>query len=218
MRFARVAAGDEGGGGGSGSGSGSGASTGSGGSPPASPPPVDHKAEARAAVLKDLGFDSEDAYKAHLAEKKRADEARMSEAEKREKAFKDALDERGKAEAKAEKHKSEAEALRAQIALRDKLDTEQVKPGERRVAEVLLEDERAKLGKDFNETKFWTELRKERPYLFAGDQPQQQASANTTTSAPAGASGGASPFGGTQTFDAMTAPKEEVIKRRQSLS
>lgn len=152
---------------------------------PPAPPPVDREkiaAEARAAALKDLGFDSEDAYKAHLAEKKKADEARMTEAEKRDKALREALDERGRVESDLKAAKAELAAERAKAAMRAKLDAESVKLGEgdRIAVEALYDHAKAKAGKDFDEQKFFTELRKERPYLFGGS-PQPTAPANTTT-------------------------------------
>jgi hypothetical protein len=153
--------------------------------PPApAAPPVDREklaAEARLAALKDLGFESEEAYKKHLDEKKKAEREKLSADEKRELALKEALDERGKVEAKAKEAEARAKALEAQIALRDKFDAEQIKPTERRIAEVLLEDEKAKRGRDFDETKFFAELRKERPYLFASGGAQPAAPAHTTT-------------------------------------
>jgi flagellar capping protein FliD len=136
-------------------------------SPPApTPPQPPPAAEVRAAVLKDLGFDSEDAYKAHLDEKKKAEDAKLTEAQRQKKALEDALDARGKAEEKAKEHKARAEAAEAQLQLRDLFDAHGVAASERRVVEVLLDDAKKAEGKAFDEKKFFEELRQKRPYLF----------------------------------------------------
>lgn len=220
-----AAAGDAGGGGGGG-----GTPPGqppAGGAPPhpappapPAPPPFDAakaQAEARAAVLKDLGYDSEDAYKKALDEKKKADDAKLSDQERQKKALDDALDGRGKAEERATKHKERADAAEAALALRDLFDAEGIAPSERRVVEVLLADARdadKKAGKAFDEKAFFADLRQKRAYLFGG--PSQQP-ANTAPGAPP-----ASPFGNGptppngQSFDALTATDEQILKYRNS--
>lgn len=169
---------------------------GGGGAPPAPPaqPSVDAgkvKAEARAAALRELGFDSEDAYKAHLDEKKKAEEARLSEAEKRDRALKDALDTRGKLEADLRAARARERELEEQLVLRDKLDKRGVPSGERRVVEVLLDDaqrDAKSAGKGFDEDAFFAKLEAERPYLFAKGG---QVPANTSHRVPP-----PSPYGG----------------------
>jgi len=155
------------------------------------------RTEARAEFLKEQGFDSEDAYKAHLDEKKKAEDAKLSELERHKKLAGEALDARGKAEADAEKYKSEAKAAREALALRDRLDAHGVLPSERKFVEVALEDAEAaakKAGKTFDEKAFFEELRKTRAYFFSKDAPQL---ATTTTGAPAPGANPTTPANGT---------------------
>lgn len=165
---------------------------------PAPPPAAPHvdaekvKIEARAEVLKALGYETEDAFEADKKARKKAAEDKMSEAEKRDAALKDALDARGKSETAAEKHKSRADALEAKLAMRDLFDAEGVKAADRRIVETLLDDARGaakQAGKPLDEKSFFDGLRKERSYLFGGAGQQL---ANTSPGAPPPAANGAS--------------------------
>lgn len=189
----------DGAGAGGGAGAGAGAGSGPGGTtpaPPAGPSAADiekaraeasesARKEARAGFLKELGFDSEEAYKAHLDEKKKVEDAKLSESERTKKLYNEALDARGKAEAKLEAEKAARKAAEDALALRDRLDAQGVLPGERKFVEVALSDAEAaakKAGKTFDEAKFFEELRKTRSYFFSKDAPSL---ATTTTGAPA---------------------------------
>jgi hypothetical protein len=188
--------------------------------PPKTPPPtVDPekvKAEARLAVLKDLGFDSEDAYKVHLDEKKKAEDAKLSELDRQKKLYNEALDARGKAEAKYEAEKAARKAAEDALALRDRLDAQGVLPGERKFVQVELSDAEAaakKAGQAFDEAKFFKQLRERRPYFFTKDAPQP---ATTGTSALGGnASHGSNGASNGLTFDASKLSAEEWKKWRQ---
>jgi hypothetical protein len=172
--------------------------------------------EARAEFLKEQGFDSEDAYKAHLDEKKKAEEAKLSEADKQKKLYNEALDARGKVESKLESEKAARKAAEAALAMRDRLDAHGVLPGERKFVEVALEEAEAaakKAGQAFDEAKFFEELRGKRPYFFSKDAPQL---ATTGTNADAGAKNGTTrttPSG--LTFDASKLSDDEWAKWRR---
>lgn len=187
--------------------------------PPAPPPAVDPektKAEARAAVLKDLGFDSEDAYKAHLDEKKKAELDKLSELDKSKKLYSEALDARGKAEAKLEAEKAARQAAEDALALRDRLDAQGVLPSERKFVQVELSDAEAaakKAKETFDEAKFFKDLREKRPYFFAKDAPQP-ATTGTSATGGNGASGATGASNGL-TFDASKLSAEEWAKWRQ---
>lgn len=174
--------------------------------------------EARAEFLKEQGFDSEDAYKAHLDEKKKAEEAKLSEADKQKKLYNEALDARGKAEAKLEAEKAARKAAEDALALRDRLDTHGVLPGERKFVEVELRDAEAaakKASQAFDEAKFFEELRGKRPYFFSKDAPQL-ATTSTTTGANAGASKGTGNGASNGlTFDAGKLSADEWAKWRR---
>ncbi len=195
---------------GEGAGGGTAAGAGASAAPPAPPPglsaPNVEKArakaretarkEARTEFLKEQGFDSEEAYKAHLDEKKKAEEAKLSELDRHKKLANDALDARGKAESDLEKEKAARKAAEAALALRDRLDTHGVLPSERKFVEVALDEAEAaakKAGKAFDEKAFFEELRKTRAYFFAKDAPQL---ATTTTGAPAPGSNPTTPANG----------------------
>lgn len=172
--------------------------------------------EARAEFLKEQGFDSEDAYKAHLEEKKKAEDAKLSEGERAKKLYNEALDARGKAEAKLEAEKAARKAAEDALALRDRLDNHGVLPGERKFVEVELRDAEAaakKASETFDEAKFFKELQNKRPYFFSKDAPKL---ATTGTNADAGAKNGNAPNGAPNglTFDASKLSAEEWSKWR----
>lgn len=167
------------------------------------------QAEARAAALKEMGFADEAAFKADQKKRKEEAAAKLSENERNALALKESLDARGAAEAAVEKHKAEAKSLRDQLAMRDRLDEQGVAPKERLIAETLFSH--AKAQKDFDEKKFFDELRKERPYLFGAAAAVAPPAASTTATPPAGGSafGGPPPTSG-KPFNAMTATREEL--------
>jgi colicin import membrane protein len=201
---------------------------GAGGVPPAPPPPGPSAAElekaraeakeaarkeARAEFLKEQGFDSEDAYKTHLDEKKKAEDAKLSENERVKKLYNEVLDARGKAEAKLEAERAARKAAEEALALRDRLDAQGVLPSERKFVEVALEEAEAaakKAGKAFDEKAFFEELRKTRSYFFSKEDAQF---ANTSTSAGAGAKGNPT-TNGNLTFDASQLSDAEWSKWR----
>jgi hypothetical protein len=188
--------------------------------PPPPPPAVDPekvKAEVRAAALKDLGFDSEEAYKAHLDEKKKAEDAKLSELDKSKKLYSEALDARGKAEAKYEAEKAARKAAEDALALRDRLDAQGVLPGERKFVQVELSDAEAaakKASAAFDEKKFFEELRKTRPYFFSKDAPTP-ATTGTSATGGNGASSGSTGASNGLTFDASKLSDAEWAKWRQ---
>lgn len=167
------------------------------------------KAEARAAALKEMGFADEAAFKADQKRRKEEADAKLSENERNAKALKESLDARGAAEAAVERHKAEAKVLRDQIAMRDRLDEHGVAPKERLIAETLFSH--AKAQKDFDEKKFFEELRKERPYLFGAAAVAAPPAASTTATPPPGGSAfGVAPPTNGKPFNAMTATREEL--------
>lgn len=201
---------------------------GAGGTPPAPPPGPSAaelekaraeakeaaRKEARAEFLKEQGFESEEAYKAHLDEKKKAEDAKLSENERAKKLYNEALDARGKAEAKLEAERAARKAAEEALALRDRLDAQGVLPSERKFVEVALEEAEAtakKAGKAFDEKAFFEELRKTRSYFFSKEAAQL---ATTSTNAGAGAKGTTSSNGGL-TFDAGKLSADEWSKWRQ---
>lgn len=187
--------------------------------PPAGPDPEKIKAaaraEARAEFLKDLGFEDEDAYAKHKKAKADEENAKLSEGEKAKKLYNEALDARGKAEAKYESEKAARKAAEDALALRDRLDSQGVLASERKFVEVELRDAEAaakKASETFDEAKFFKDLRDKRPYFFGKDAPQR---ANTSPNTPApGANGGAPPGNGL-TFDASKLNDAEWAKWRQ---
>lgn len=186
--------------------------------PPAAVPAPDLdaiKSEQRAAALKEMGFADEAAFKADQKARKEAADAKLSESERNQKALKEALDARGEAEAEIEKQKAENKGLRDKIAMRDKLDEHGVAPKERLIAETLYTH--AKAAKDFDEAKYFEDLRKERPYLFGSAAAAVAPPANTTASPPAGGSPfGVAPPAADASFDAMKATPAQVAAWRRS--
>lgn len=173
--------------------------------------------EARAEFLKEQGFDSEDAYKAHLDEKKKAELDKLSEVDKQKKLYNEALDARGKAEAKLEAEKTARKAAEDALALRDRLDAQGVLASERKFVEVELHEAEAaakKAGKAFDDAEFFKGLREKRPYFFGKDAPQL---ATTGTNADAGSKNGASRTGVPNglTFDAGSLNDAAWAKWRQ---
>lgn len=223
-------AGEGGGAGGGAGGAPGGAGAGAGGAPPA--PPAGPSAadlekaraeageaarkEARAGFLKELGFDSEEAYKAHLDEKKKAELDKLSELDKHKKLYGEALDARGKAEAKLESERAARKAAEDALALRDRLDAQGVLPGERKFVEVELRDAEAaakKAGKAFDDAEFFKSLRDKRPYFFSKDAPQLATTSTSSTSTPASPFGNG-PSGSSAPFDALTATDQQVLEYR----
>lgn len=183
------AAGGESGGGGSGATS-SGQPAG-GAPPPPTPPAIDPekaKAEARAAVLKDLGFDNEETFAKAKKAKEDEENAKLTEVQKQKKLYDDAIEARGSAEKRADKYKAEADDLRAQIMLRDRLDAAGVLPAERKFVEVALRDaesEAKKAGKTIDDKLFFEELRKARPYFFGTASATPATTSTSRAPAPA---------------------------------
>lgn len=173
------------------------------------------RAQARADFLKEQGFASEEAYKAHLDDRKKEAESKLSDTEKREKAHKDTLEARDRAEAKAKEHEVEVKQLRADLALRDLCDAQAVRPGERRIVEVLLADEKKAKGKDFDEPAFFKDLKEKRGYLFgegAASTANEQVTSYGTTSPAAPPAGSGFSLGAQGSFDAMKATTEQIRK------
>jgi membrane protein involved in colicin uptake len=147
------------------------------------------KAEARAETLREMGFTSEEAYKAHLEEKKAADEekrkaedAKLSDGERHKKLYNEAQEARAKTESKYEAEKAARKAAEDALALRDRLDTHGVAAGERKFVEVELHEAEGlakKAGQAFDEAKFFADLRAKRPYFF-GSAAQAQAATTGT--------------------------------------
>lgn len=200
--------------------------------PPQAPatPPAKSKAEAdadareaRLAAVKDLGFDSIEAFEADKVARKKEADAKLSDNERTKKALDETLDARTKAEARAEKLKLENDALREQAATRDTLDAQGVAPKERRVTEVLLADAKAAAkaeGKAFDEKKFFEDQRKERPYLFGAAAPAG-AQASASNAAPGvRVPPPATPFsgGGDALPNALTMSDEQYRKERYGRS
>lgn len=186
--------------------------------PPAGPDPEKIKAEVRAAAraefLKDLGFEDEDAYNKHKKAKADEENAKLSEGEKAKKLYTEALDARGKAEAKLEAEKSARKAAEDALKLRDRLDSHGVLASERKFVEVELHDAEAaakKASETFDEAKFFKDLRDKRPYFFGKDAPQL---ATTSPNTPAAGANGAPPANGL-TFDASKLSDAEWSKWRQ---
>jgi hypothetical protein len=191
---------------------------GAGAPPPAGPDPEKIKAaaraEARAEFLKDLGFEDEDAYAKHKKAKADEENAKLSEGEKAKKLYTEALDARGKAEAKFEAEKSARKAAEDALALRDRLDGHGVLASERKFVEVELHDAEAaakKASETFDEAKFFKDLRDKRPYFFGKDAPQL---ATTSPNTPAAGANGAPPANGL-IFDASKLSDAEWSKWRQ---
>lgn len=213
---------------GEGAGGGTAAGAGASAAPPAPPPGLSAadvekaraearetaRKEARTEFLKEQGFDSEEAYKAHLDDKKKAEEAKLSEGERAKKLYNEALDARGKAEAKLEAERAARKAAEDALALRDRLDAQGVLPGERKFVQVELSDAEAaakKAGVAFDDARFFKELREKRPYFFSKDAPQL---ATTGTNPDPGArSNGAAANG--LTFDASKLDDAAWAKWRQ---
>lgn len=147
---------------------------------------------ARAEFLKELGFDDEEAYAKHKKAKADEENAKLSEGERTKKLYNEALDARGKAEAKLEAEKAARKAAEEALALRDRFDAQGVLPGERKFVEVALSDAEAaakKASETFDEAKFFKDLRDKRPYFFSKEAPQL-ANTGTNTGTNAGASKG----------------------------
>lgn len=148
--------------------------------PPAAPA-VDTealKAEARKALLAELGIKDPEEAKSAIEAVRKAEEARLTEAEKQAKALKASLEEKTKAEAAAAEAKAEAKALREAAAMRDRLDAQGVAPNARVMVEALLSS--SSKSKDFDESKFFEGLRKDHPTLFGAAVSSAPAPANTS--------------------------------------
>jgi len=184
--------------------------------PPASPA-VDTealKAEARKALLAELGIKDPEEAKSAIEAVRKAEEARLSEAEKQAKALKQSLEEKSKAEAEAAAAKAEVKAMKAAAEMRDRLDSFGVAPSARVMVEALYSA--SKQAKDFDEAKFFEKIRADHPTLFGAAASSAPAPANTS---PAPVAAAASPFGSTPAvFDALKATPEERRERRRSLS
>ena len=153
---------------------------------PSAVDPEKVKAEARAEALKSLGFDSEDAYKAHLDEKKKAEDAKLSEAERSQRALTEALNNHKAAEAKLSKLKTELEGERAERALERLFYAQGVRPEAQTVARALYDAEK-KADPKAEDGAIFDKIRKEWPNVFGAPATQP---ATTSTQAPS-----ASPFG-----------------------
>jgi hypothetical protein len=191
---------------------------------PAAPPAVtvdrkaieaEVRAAARAETLKDLGFADEDAYKVHKDAARKAEEAKLSDAEKRDKALRETADAAAKAQARADEREAEVKQLRAEMAFRDLCDVQGVNPADRILAEALVAAEKKAKGKDYDEAKHFEALKASRPYLFAppaAASPQMQAQASPwgTTSPAAPPPGSRTAVGDQPAFDAMKATPEQI--------
>lgn len=147
---------------------------------PAAAPKVDEeaiKASAQKALLEALGIKDIDEAKTALEAVRKAEESRLSEAEKQAKALKQSLEEKSKAEAEAAAAKAEIKAMKAAAEMRDKLDGFGVAPSARVMVEALYSA--SKQAKDFDEAKFFEKIRADHPTLFG---------AATATVAPANTS------------------------------
>lgn len=136
------------------------------------------KAEARKALLEELGIKDPDEAKTAIKAAKDAADARLSDAEKQAKALKQSLEEKSKAEAAAEAAKAEIKALKAAAEMRDKLDNQGVAPSARVMVDAFYSA--ASKAKDFDEVKFFEGLRKDHPTLFGAAAAQAPAPANTS--------------------------------------
>jgi hypothetical protein len=153
--------------------------------PAATPaPPVDKEAiaaEARKALLAELGVTDPDQAKAALKAQKDAEDARLTEAERQAKALKASLEEVSKAQAKADKAEAEVKVMKAQNLMRDKLDSHGVAPSARVMVEALYSS--SSQAKDFDEAKFFEAVRKDHPSLFGS---AATAAPSTTSPPPVG--------------------------------
>lgn len=149
-------------------------------------------------LLAEIGVDDPAAAKAAVEAAKKAEDARLSEAEKAQKAIKEALDGRAAAEAKLKEleasSKASVDAATERARRAEFFADAGVRPGDRVVVGALLDAAKAADAK--LDEKAWAEgLKKERPYLFgAAAQP-----ADTSTAPPgqgAGAGAGATPGAG----------------------
>lgn len=187
--------------------------------------------KARKAMLAELGIDDPAKAKAALKAQADADAARLTEAERTKKILDDALDARGKLEAKSKALESERDAA-VEVSRKVRLLSAQgVQPADLDLAAYLLDQAKAADAK-LNETEWCAELKKARPYFFA----PAAAPAPVTTSPPLPNPGirpgaapgvpGASPYGGnpppapTQipggSFNAMTATRAELAAHAAS--
>ncbi len=200
------------------------------GTPPPAPPPapaprtVDvERLEARAsekarkALLDELGIDDPATAKVALEEAKAARAAKLSADERAAAALTDATTKATKLQAKLDAAEKERDAHSTALTL----IKAGVQPGE--VDYVAFQHEKARAGKDFDEAKWLTELRAEKPYLFApAADPKAPANAADTRAPatttpprqPAPSPYGNGPPGQTPQFDALTATPEQLREFR----
>jgi hypothetical protein len=165
-----------------------------GGTPPQpATPPVDAKkiadearATARAEFLKEQGFADEDAYKKHLDDKKKADEAKLSEGERQKRALEEALTNHKTAEDKLKATREELKTEREERRIEKLFYAAGVRPEAQTVARALY-DEKKKADPNAKDEEVFAKMREEWPNVFGPASPQP---ANTGPTTPA-----ASPFG-----------------------
>ncbi len=204
---------------GAGGGAGTGAPPPGAGAPPppapaAGPDPEKIKAEARAAAraefLKEQGFEDETAYKKHLDDKKKAEDAKLSEHERSQKALAEALNNHKATESKLEALKDELKTERAERALEKLFYAQGVRPEAQTVARALYDAEK-KADPKAEDKAIFEKIRKDWPNVFgASTQPLATTSPNT----PAAGANGAPPANGL-TFDASKLSDAEWSKWRQ---
>lgn len=206
---------------GDGTGAGSGAPPPGAGAPPppATPDPEKLRAEVRAAArvefLKEQGFDDEAAYKKHLDEKKKLEDAKLSEHERSQKALTEALNNHKTTESKLESIKEELKTERAERALEKLFYAQGVRPEAQTVARALYDAEKKADPKAEDGTIF-EKIRKEWPNVF-GASVQQPANTSPGGTPPASPFGnGPGNGGGEPTFDALKATDAQLLQFRNN--
>lgn len=174
-------------------------------------------AEARAKLLAEFGIKDPAEAKEALEAKRKAEEAKLSDAERTKRALDAAAAAQREAEERAKEVAAENAKLQRQVKDRDVCDARGVAPKSRDIVLAYLDVDRARKGKDFDEKRFFEDLAKEHPGFFA----EGGAAAPVNTSLPGGARPPAAPNGSSGTsVDVMKMTKAEYddYRRKNGLS
>lgn len=191
---------------------------------------ADASEKARKAMLAELGISDPAQAKAALKAQADAETARLSESERTKKVLDDALDARGKLEAKTKALESERDAAVESARKVRFLSAQGVRPADLDLAAYLLDQARGTDAK-FDETAWCAELKKARPYFFAEPaQAPTPAGVSTSPPLPNPAARTVSPFGANAppppvpvpvvpsggAFNALTASRAEMAAHAQT--
>ena len=176
------------------------------------------EAEAHARALKALGFADDAAFKAHQRALKDAENAKLSEDERKAKALEEALKNHKTADTQRAQLEADLAKEREDNARFRTFTTHGVRPDAHHVARALYDAEKAKPeNAKATDEQLFANIRKEWPNVFgaAGTPAPQQANTSPQTPPPASPFGNG-PAGTNGPIDALTMTPEQVFELRNS--